>query len=109
MAELKIINIATVHGTDAACGKVIWLHVGNTRVRFFLQYPVGDNSGAEFLTHYASGQKVGSIKAYKVKHFRSYVRITDREAAAGILENITKAKGVEAVLSVLNAAPVINK
>lgn len=104
MAE---INIATKEGNKLATGKVCRLYVGNYQYKFLLQ----ESKTGVCLTHWESGQIVvpeNTIKAVKVRNFKSYHVMTDREAALIALNDIVQRSGDDKVRAVLDGAPKIN-
>lgn len=97
------------HETATRNGRVVWLNVGPHRVKFVLQL---NNEGepAE-LVHYASGQIFGSLNGPKLLHAvhrGTYTRLSDRAAAESLIARKVASMGADAIMNVLNAAPVLN-
>ncbi len=91
-------------------GIVIWLTIGDRRVKCVLQDP------QEYpqLVHYASGWIMGrdGINRTKVKALAMFGHnhhLTNREAARAHMEAVVAAKGADAVLAMMDAQEVINK
>lgn len=93
--------------TEERQGFVALLYVGNVQEKFVLQFE-RKSTEVECLTHFASGQKVGSLNPIKVRNFRSYSRMTDRAAAEELIKDIIARHGADTVRAKLNAAPILN-
>jgi hypothetical protein len=91
-------------------GDVAWIKIGDKRVKCVMQSE-GENVD---LVHYATGQRLvnnNSIRARQVQYAvqrGNYHKLSDREAAEMILNDIISNKGAEHVLNVINAAPILN-
>lgn len=86
-------------------GKVALLYVGNVRYRFLLQETP---HGEVFLTHYANGRRLGSLTPVKLRHFKSYYTLKNREAAKILIADLVSKHGIDGVLRKLDSAPVVN-
>lgn len=85
-------------------GRPVRIYVGRTQFRFAI---LGEGAHKN-LTHIDSGFKIGNITELQIRHFRSYKRMDDREAAV-LLVNLTIEKyGLDRVIKVIKSAPVIN-
>ena len=63
------------------------------------------------LSHFASGFRFGNLNDVKIRNmcaFGHHHRMTDREAAVALVDNVVARKGADAVLDVINAAPILN-
>ncbi|MDK4729357.1 hypothetical protein [Rhizobium phaseoli] len=92
-------------------GYVVKLYVGNIQEKFVIQTSDLFPEEGEFLTHYASGNKVGALNPIKIRNMTGWGtahRTTDREAAKQLLEEIVAKVGADKVLKVMRAAPVLN-
>jgi hypothetical protein len=86
-------------------GTVHWLKVGDRKVKFVFQ------DGNDLLVHFASGRIFGSIYKLQVEHMCRYghnARLSNRHAAEQLIANVISMYGLEKVLSILDAAKVIN-
>lgn len=84
-------------------GKVYNLDIGHTKkVKFFVQE-------GERLLHFDSGVKICDLAPTRLKHMRSYVKLTERTAAElailGIVERVT----LEKVLNSFENTKKVNK
>ena len=86
-------------------GKVALLYVGNVRFKFLLREM---HNGEIILTHYGSGYSLGSLTPVKLRYFKSYNSLKDREAAKILLSELVAKHGPEKVRSKLDSAPTIN-
>jgi hypothetical protein len=93
-------------------GYAAWLYVGPHREKFVLQIGGIDNK-PEKLAHYATGQLMpGTLNDMKIRNLMgrgSHARMSDRDAAQQIIHRAVDRSGVDKVISVIRAAPVINK
>lgn len=97
-------------------GYVCLLYVGNYQEKFVLQ--VCDmiqgravQARVEFLTHYASGMKIGNLNPVKIRDMcsrGSYSRMTDRDAAKQLLADLVAAHGADTIRAKFKAATVYN-
>lgn len=101
-AQDKKGNLSTIE----AQGKVAWLHVGKTRWKFFLQEQAGGRETG--LTDWWSGRRLASLTPIKLRHSRSYQRLTDRAAAEILLGELVDKFGEDGVLEKLRGAKRIN-
>lgn len=91
-------------------GDVCWMTIGGKRVKFVLQMKAGRDDVAN-LVHYASGMiavPASTINAEQISRLMSGGRVTLRFAAETCLRRIEHSIGAEALLTELNAAPVLN-
>jgi hypothetical protein len=102
---LPMINIPTKDGLRKATGRIALLYVGNIQHKFYIQ---DTETSEKVLTHYASGMKLGSLTPIKMKHFKNYSSLKDREAAKILLQDLIDKHGVDRVTVKLNSAQVIN-
>jgi hypothetical protein len=87
-------------------GKVAWLKVGETRVKFVLQGGEGNT-----LVHFASGMVVGYLNPIKVEHMcraGHNARMMSRKAAEVVIARAVARLGAQGLLAKLAAVPVIN-
>jgi hypothetical protein len=92
-------------------GFVCKLYVGNIQEKFILQLSDLFENEVEFLTHYASGNKVGALNPIKIRNMctrGTASRLTDRDAAKILVSELVDKVGADKVLRVMKAAPVIN-
>lgn len=111
MSSLVTIKAPTKEGEQIDVqGNVVYLNVGSTKVKFLIQYNPDALLSEKFLTHYASGNKVGSLSTLEnaIAYATNVVRPTDRENAEKLIEALCKKHGPEKVLRVMNNATVIN-
>lgn len=87
-------------------GVIAKLYVGPYQEKFVLQE--GKTGGTE-LAHFATGYKLGDLTPIKLRHMRSYKRMTDRAAAEIYIEELIAQHGHELVRSRLAEQPVINE
>lgn len=88
-------------------GYVALLYVGNYQEKFVLQTE-RNGTDVQSLVHWASGYKLGDLNPIKVRHWRSYSTMTDREAAKQLLADVVSRIGADAVREKLASVPVIN-
>lgn len=91
--------------TAEVSGHVVRLWVGPYQEKFLIQKEL---SGATFLTHYASGQKVGPGLAETKARLSHRLKVTDREAAVQRIADLVTRYGVDTVWARMQSAPVIN-
>lgn len=93
-------------------GYVVKLYVGNVQEKFVIQMSDLFPDEGEFLVHYASGNKVGSLNEIKIRNMCSMgtsgYRLTDRKAAETLLTDLVAKHGAEKIRNVMKAAPVLN-
>lgn len=92
-------------------GYVVKLYVGNVQEKFVIQMSDLFANEGEFLVHYASGNKVGSLNEIKIRNMcgrGTASRMTDRDAAKQLLADIEAKVGADRIRKVMNAAPVLN-
>lgn len=92
-------------------GFVVRLYVGNIQEKFVLQVSDLFENEPEFLTHFASGNKVGPLNPIKIRNLctrGNASRMTDRQAAEILLKETCDRVGADKVRAVMNSAPVIN-
>lgn len=91
-------------------GYIAKLYVGNVQEKFVLQ--VCNTTGeVEYLTHYASGNRVGALNPIKIRHMcraGNYSRFSDRDAAKELLADVVSQHGADHVRQIMNKAPVLN-
>lgn len=92
-------------------GYVAFLNVGHHREKFVLQIGGIDNE-PEFLVHYATGQKMpGSLNDLKIRNMfarGSASRLNNRDAAQQLIHQAVDRNGVDKVMAVIKAAPIVN-
>lgn len=92
-------------------GYVAFLYVGTHREKFVLQIGGIDNE-PEVVTHYATGQmmpgKLNDIKISNLMARGSYSKLNNRDAAQQLIHRAVDKVGVDRVMTVIKAAPVIN-
>jgi hypothetical protein len=87
-------------------GTVAWFTIAGKRTKFFLQRP-DRNSSADTLTHFETGFKFGSLNDIKIRYLYtrgSYARMTDRQAAAILIDSTIARLGEARVLAALEQA-----
>lgn len=90
-------------------GFVVRLYVGNIQEKFVLQVSDLFPDEIECLTHYASGNKVGSLSHIKIRTMcGTGGRLTDKEAAKILINETVSRVGAERMLNTMNRAPVLN-
>jgi hypothetical protein len=93
-------------------GQIALLPIGDRKVRFLIERAADGSLGS--LTHAASGRAFArSLKrfgvSFLVQHGTWHRKPTARELAIAAITDAVHTYGVEGVLSVLDAAPVVNK
>jgi len=87
-------------------GNVALLYVGNKRYKFLIHCY---GTTEKFLTHFASGKKLGSLTPIICENFKSnYTFIKDRELSKLLIEKLINKHGVERVQAVMDSAQAIN-
>jgi len=88
-------------------GYVVKLYVGQYQHKFLLQQTPYNET---FLTHFGSGQKLGSVSHCKMMDFIHYgnKNPTDREIAKKLIDDLIHRHGVDRVNEIINLAPIIN-
>jgi len=102
-------NIPTDAGITTAKGLPIWFTIGRRRIRFMLQY--NSDGKIKYLTHYASGMRLGSLNDMHnelICRYSSYHRFTKRDLAIELITKIVDTRGAEELLAKLDTVPVIN-
>jgi len=106
---LKMKTIKSI-SKDGECfelsGNVALLYVGNKRYKFLIHCY---GTTEKFLTHFASGKKLGSLTPLIYENFKSnYTFIKDRELAKLLIEKLINKHGVERVQFAIDSAQAIN-
>ena len=87
-------------------GNVALLYVGNKRYKFLIHCY---GTTEKFLTHFASGKKLGSLTPLIYENFKSnYTFIKDRELSKLLIEKLINKHGVERVQVAIDSAQAIN-
>ena len=108
----KTVTINAPHAKDGKrttlpiSGKVAWLMVGEQRHKFLLQETPGITE--VFLTHFASGYKLGSLSPIKFRNHRTGWRMLDRAAAIELIKELVASNGADRINVKLDSAPKIN-
>lgn len=93
-------------------GYTAFLYVGPHREKFMLQVGGIDND-AEFVVHFATGQKMpGSLNDEKIRNMMAHghaSRLNTRAAAQQLVNRAVDRAGVDKVMAVIRAAPVLNR
>jgi hypothetical protein len=89
-----------------ATGKVAWLKVGDRRVKFLIQD--GPHGTPEFLTHFASGVKVGNINAIQIQSMCGAGLVSPRRACEILIDKIVAQYGAQRFHAVIDRADVLN-
>lgn len=101
----KTINIPTVKGQKQVTGDVVLFYVGNYQHKFFIHKDLAEGP---ILSDYASGYRIGALNPIKIRHHRSYSRMTDRAAAEELLRDAANRIGAGAMLKQIKSVPTIN-
>ena len=87
-------------------GNVALLYVGNKRYKFLIHCY---GTTEKFLTHVASGKKLGSLTPIIYENFKSnYTFIKERELSKLLIEKLINKHGVERVQVAIDSAQAIN-
>ena len=90
-------------------GQVAFYQIGGQKIKFVIQdLPLGKIQ----LTHYASGNimvRTNVIGAMRIRHMHGGKTVTYREAIRLCLGELEKRIGLSKMLTVMAAAPIINK
>lgn len=107
MAKVVTIQAPSNKGLFEVRGVVAKLYVGAYQRKFLLQEDGAP--GRTVLTHYASGMRIGDLTPIKFAGGRVHERLTDREAARRLLDELVAKHGAERVLETMDRAPVRNR
>jgi hypothetical protein len=102
--------IPTESGTKQARGVPMGFVIGDRKIKFVLQR--NDENKPKWLTHYASGYKLGSLDDAAVELMcktSTYHRFTKKQLAQFLIDKTVTNMGVEEVLKRLDSVPVINQ
>jgi hypothetical protein len=86
-------------------GNVALLYVGNKRYKFLIHC---NGTTEKFLTHFASGKKLGSLTPIIYENFKSNSTLKDRELAKLLIEKLINKHGAERVQVTMDSAQAIN-
>jgi hypothetical protein len=92
--------------TREVFGTVAWFTIAGKRTKFFLQRPER-NAPADTLTHFETGFKFGNLNEIKIRYMATrgnYARMTDRQAAAMLIDGVLASLGEERVLAAIEQA-----
>lgn len=96
-------------GYSEISGNCYIFKIGTQKIKFMVHTAPESKASELFLSHYKSGQKIGSLTPIRIRHMKSYLRLTDRSAAETLINELIDKHGVDRVLTVINSAEVINK
>jgi hypothetical protein len=98
----KTINIALRNGaTQAVCGNVMILPLGNRKLRAFVH--------GETLSHYASGYRICDLRPYMILNHNSWRKRDKRVDAMLALQDLESKVGAAKAWQIIDSAPVINR